>query len=369
MTVQQRVIIFINLQHEGDTWDFKREWHHDSVSLLHDIICMANLITDEVGLIIIGVDDENGYSICDVSSDPNRRDTMKLVTFLRDKRFAGGVRPMAHVEALNLGDKTVDVIVVEKSAHVPFYLTEDFKEKTNQNSTGKVVRANYIYTRVGDTNTPIDKSADPDKVEALWRKHFGIDLKPADKFMRFLADCESWKSLDGCRSWFYEPSPELTIVLDLDVSATGFEYFCLAAVNNKPFWYDATFLYYQTAIDHTRCVTLEEGSVFLAAPDFEMYRGEKFYYYVADSKKLLLNEFFCREYTDSSYRYVYGSLYEIVPIFESEQEKQDFFNWLKEQNLPKEPRHKYVECTPEYLNPGFKQSKILIEMIERFRIV
>lgn len=49
------------MKQEGSSWDFKREWHHDKGSLLHDIICMANLITDEDGIIIIGVDEEISF--------------------------------------------------------------------------------------------------------------------------------------------------------------------------------------------------------------------------------------------------------------------------------------------------------------------
>ena len=66
---------------EGESWDFKREWHHEKNSLLHDIICMSNLICEEDGIIIIGVDEENGFEIHDVSGDTNRRNTQQLVDF------------------------------------------------------------------------------------------------------------------------------------------------------------------------------------------------------------------------------------------------------------------------------------------------
>jgi len=365
MTIQQRVINYINLQHEGDSWDFKREWHHDTADLLHDIICMANLLVDDDGLIIIGVDEASGYSIRDVTSDANRRDTMEMVNFLRDKSFAGGIRPMAHVENLCLGGTTIDVIVVEKSSYVPFYLTQDFRGKAGNHPTGKVVRANYIYTRVGDANTPIDKSADPDKVVALWRKHFGLDLAPADKFGIFLRDYNNWESLDGCESWFYKPSPEFWIVSKRDESATCCEYYCLVGVNNKPAWYNFKLFYHQTAIAQIRCVTIEGASVFFAAPELEMPGKDPFYYYVAGSLNQLLNEFFYQRYTDSTYRFEYGRLNRIVPTFDSEQEKRDFFKWLEKQPFPSEP-----ENAIEWINvgyPGMKQAMILSEMLEKFR--
>lgn len=43
----------ISLRREGDSWDFKRQWHDkekEKSDLLHDIICMSNLVQDEDGL-------------------------------------------------------------------------------------------------------------------------------------------------------------------------------------------------------------------------------------------------------------------------------------------------------------------------------
>ena len=366
MTIQQRVIKYINLQHEGDSWDFKREWHHDTADLLHDVICMSNLLVEEEGLIIIGVDETSGYSVCDVVGDSHRRDTMEMVNFLRDKPFAGGARPMVHVEAVELGGKTIDVIVVEKSLHVPFYLVQDFRGQENNHPSGRTVRANFIYTRVGDTNTPIDKSADPDKVVALWRKRFGLDLTPADKFCLFLQDYDNWESLDGCESWFYAPSPEFRMISRRNESATAEEYYCLVGINCKPSWYDFELLYHQTVIARKRCVTIEGGIVFFAAPDFEMHSKDPYFFYVSGSLGQLLNEFLYRRYTDQSYRFEYGRLDTLVPTFASEREKQDFFDWLKDQKFPAEPCNAIDWIKADY--PGVKQAMILNEMLEQFRV-
>ena len=47
----------INLKQEGSYWDFKREWYKNNknADLLHDIICMANNLSNRDGYIIIGV--------------------------------------------------------------------------------------------------------------------------------------------------------------------------------------------------------------------------------------------------------------------------------------------------------------------------
>lgn len=69
---------------------------------------------------------------------------------------------MTHVESLEIEGKTIDIIVVEHSSNVPFYLTTRCQK----------LEAYHIYTRFGDSNTPVDKSADRDRVEKLWRKRF-----------------------------------------------------------------------------------------------------------------------------------------------------------------------------------------------------
>jgi len=96
LSFETEVRQLIGLQQEGEYWDFKKEWHQNKADLLHDIICMANNLSNQDGLIIIGVDEENDYSICDVINDPNRRKTQDIVSFLREKKFAGGIRPTAY---------------------------------------------------------------------------------------------------------------------------------------------------------------------------------------------------------------------------------------------------------------------------------
>ena len=95
----------ISLKQEGNYWDFKREWYSQDkkADLLHDIICMANNLVNRDAYIIIGVDEENDYSFSSVKSDPNRKNTQKLVDFLREKHFAGGVRPIVSVKNISFG--------------------------------------------------------------------------------------------------------------------------------------------------------------------------------------------------------------------------------------------------------------------------
>ena len=142
---KSEILDLILLKQEGSYWDFKREWYFQDkkADLLHDIICMANNLSNRDAYIIVGVDEENDYSFSSVKSDPNRKNTQQLVDFIREKHFAGGIRPIVSVESLDFGEIEIDVIVIHNSDATPFYLTENFQS----------VMPNNIYTRVMDSNT------------------------------------------------------------------------------------------------------------------------------------------------------------------------------------------------------------------------
>lgn len=54
------------------------------------------------------------------------------------------------------------VIKCKATKHVPYYLIERFGR----------IKDNTIYTRIGDTNIPRDRSATYNEIEKLWRIHF-----------------------------------------------------------------------------------------------------------------------------------------------------------------------------------------------------
>jgi len=175
---KQEIKNLIALGIEGNYWDFKEEWHSNNVCLLHDILCMANNLENRDSYIIIGVN--NNGIICGVP-DTNRKNQQNLIDVLKDKKFAGGIRPIVYVKTLDL-EKQIDVIIIKNSMNVPYYLTDDFQG---------IYKGN-IYTRVGDTNTPKTLTADVDKVEYLWRKRFGLDLSPLEKAIFLLRNPKNW---------------------------------------------------------------------------------------------------------------------------------------------------------------------------------
>lgn len=149
----------IRLQHEDFDIDFKREWYspEKKASMLHDILCLSNNIENKDAYLVIGVDDE--YNVVGVTEAIKSND---IIDYMKSKHFAGDHIPWLELKKLYYMYKTVYVIVCKSSKYVPFYLTEREQK----------VCDHRIYTRVGDTNTPVDKSASYADVERLWRIHF-----------------------------------------------------------------------------------------------------------------------------------------------------------------------------------------------------
>ena len=219
MELFEEIQRLIALGTEGEYWDFKELWHDNKASLLHDIICMANNQVGRDAYIIFGVSDSkspDGVKIKGVQ-EANRKDQQHLIDFLRNKKFAGGVRPSVYLQTLEIPDENgvcqqIDVVIVKDSLKTPFFIVENFRDKD------KEIRAGYIYTRIGDTNTAIDSIADLDKIEYLWRKRFGIDLSAVEKLLRLLDSPDDWI---GDLNWgdfkYHKYFPEFQIrIIDIE---------------------------------------------------------------------------------------------------------------------------------------------------------
>jgi hypothetical protein len=118
--------------------------------------------------------------------DPQRRSQQEFINQLKDKRFASDIRPSVELVPLSVQGHDVDVLIIKNTPDTPYSLTQDYRDEK------RVVRANYIYTRVRDTNTDIAKSADVNLVERLWRKRFGIDKPVNVRYRILLSNPDDW---------------------------------------------------------------------------------------------------------------------------------------------------------------------------------
>lgn len=371
MTLKEEITYLVSLEQEGGYWDFKKQWYDNKTSLLHDIICMANNLHNRNAYIIIGIDEEDNFAVVDVKADPNRRNTQNMVTFLRDKKFAGGTRPLIHVEQVSLSGEDVDVIVIENSGNTPFYLTDHFEG----------VRANHIYTRIMDTNTPIDKSADINNIEYLWRKRFHIDEMPIDQFSHFLKDPDDWETIQGLdMGYFYKYAPEYTLLCESD-DRNGYEYYIFGQVDTRPSWWMITLKYHQTAIAQYLGVALDGGRSFAVVPEraFALHDGiSGFGYYIRDDLRHRILRFYHKKETVDEYSYI--RYMDAVVTFQSEYEFERFALYVKsnmsryaelyaeqgDEGLPLFPDLEHLNM--DVFKKTYRDTLVMKRMLEEFRM-
>ncbi len=371
---REEILRLIALRQEGEYWDFKKEWHKSKPDLLHDIICMANNLSNHDGLIIIGVDEETDYSICDVANDQNRKKTQDIVAFLREKKFAGGIRPTAYVQPLSLNQTTIDIIVVCNDRNTPYFLTESYQG----------VFANNIYARIMDTNTPKNASADINVIERLWKKRFGIDATALDRALLFLQNhCEWIDSDDGKK--FYKYAPEFTLEdIQAEDGRNVYEFYLFNQRDSRPRWYDINIYYHQTLLYSLGGVALDGGRCFTSTPQTDgIYLCKEsphhwdvsYKYFVKGSIEYIVHLFYITDDLDEELT-ARQKFLECVLIFESEFERTKFKNFVKA-NYEKydidafRDRLPYFPDLKGYIMDAFKkdylQSQLLQRMLKDFR--
>lgn len=380
MVELEEILELMNLRQEGGHWDFKKEWYKSDnkgkQDLLHDIICMSNNLDSRDAFIIIGVNEDDNYNLRDVSEDNGRKNTQNIVDFLKDKKFAGGLRPTVYVKSYQISGKTIDVIVILNDNNTPYYLTDNFQG----------IRANYIYTRIQDTNTPIDRSADIDKVEFLWRKRLGLTQTVLERFEIYLEDYENWNDGPyGEMQKYYKYFPEFTIeYMSAKDGRDGYEYYLFSQTDSSPHWYDIQFKYHQTLLKELLGVALDGGRYFTPCPEIAGITLDKtknynwdfsYRYFTKGTFKYKLNEFF---YLQESFSEEYSRMefFEVVLLFETENERMEFEkfvrrNWDKRDmylnnvympRIPNLPNYKEGAFIEEYEN-----ALVLNKMLSEFR--
>jgi hypothetical protein len=375
MVKQEVILELINLRQEGGYWDFKKEWYKSDnkgkQDLLHDIICMSNNLDSRDAFIIIGVNEDDNYNLRDVSEDNGRKNTQNIVDFLKDKKFAGGLRPTVYVKSYQISGKTIDVIVILNDNNTPYYLTDNFQG----------IRANYIYTRIQDTNTPIDRSADIDKVEFLWRKRLGLTQTVLERFEIYLEDYENWNDGPyGEMQKYYKYFPEFTIeYMSAKDGRDGYEYYLFSQTDSSPHWYDIQFKYHQTLLKELLGVALDGGRYFTPCPEIAGITLDKtknynwdfsYRYFTKGTFKYKINEFF---YLQESFSEEYSRMdfFEVVLLFETENERMEFEkfvrrNWDKRDMYLNNVYMPHIPNLPNY-KEEYENALVLNKMLSEFR--
>lgn len=189
-------------QTESESLDFKRQFHHNNIEMLHDIICLANSYTETDRHLVFGVTDDR--TVVGVQSDANRKKNADVQDLLRQSNF--NRIPSISLQTSRYGPGIeIDILIIRNRPDKPFFLTKD---KTFQ---GKTIRAGVIYTRLGDTNIPLQESATEAQIELMWRERFGLGLPPLERMRLLLDDVKDWVSINEDTQLYHKQFPEFTV--------------------------------------------------------------------------------------------------------------------------------------------------------------
>lgn len=301
MNLESKIISLINSKREGDYWDFKREPHENNASLLHDIICLSNSLHRGKRFLIFGVSDPNeGANVIGLTSEQDGRKTqVQFIDFLRTKPFAGDCRPEIELHTLEIETKKIDVLVIFDNPVKPYYLTNDYKIRD------KNVRANFIYSRTNDTNTPIDKSSDIGIIEKMWKQRFGLDISPLERMKLLLMQPQCWVKDIGNKSYAYhEQFPEFRIEFSELNSIT--ENYSYLYANPDTHLGDATFKYHSTTLFELKYLTIDGMHKYIGAPDVRMVDKHKYdicyFYFILNNMNGIFHSFLNDGSIDTSSR-------------------------------------------------------------------
>ncbi|WP_249660321.1 helix-turn-helix domain-containing protein [Lysinibacillus fusiformis] len=359
----------ISLRQEGSYWDFKKEWYsgEKKSDLLHDIICMANNLDYKDAYIIIGIDEENEHQVNSVVDDKNRKSTQMLVDFLREKKFSGGIRPIVYVETISINNGEIDVIIVKNTSNTPYYLDERYRG----------VFANNIYTRVMDTNTPKEKSADIHHVEYLWKKRFRLISTPLERVKYYLEKKDEWEGSpsDEASIKYHKFFPEFTIEHNPDDFRNGYEFYLFNQTDASPRWYDIRIYYHQTLLFTTGGASLDGGRYFTSTPFTDgisltsrLSWDISFKYFIKDSIEYTIHEFYFNPDGDeasSSHR----RFMECMLVFDSKDEKEEFKRYVVSvwEDYQKDSHNIWTPYIPEIKNlktEVFKEQYINVQILK-----
>ena len=326
---------------EGEYWDFKEkpyffegqskeEKNKKKNDLLHDIICMANNLSNREAYIIMGIQDKP-VKITGVKQFSKKWTQENYQDFLQNLTWAGDMIPTVEFRTINNGD--LDVLIIKKSNRVPFYITKKYSK----------VRENRIYVRKGSKNTAIDSQTEISDIEKLFEYRFGLTPFPKERVINYITDHDHWIEMKGnyeTRSWYYEKFPEYTMELVDDPQNDELKapVYALIQFNARTTWQILRLKYHQTIllefsshyIDEYRGISVQPKYNFLKLSDRmnDIKFPSMYYYYLSNSVEIelmyLLKELM--QHDGEAWRRHLS----LIPVFDDDEERNIIEKYVEE---------------------------------------
>ncbi len=274
---------------ESEWLDFKEFFYSNNADLVHDILCMANVLQEESRFIVIGV--SNDKSRIGLQPGTIYKTQADISQLLRSAQINRMPTIILHKEDLQNG-KFLLGIEIKNRLDKPYFLLKEYMDQ------GKRVRQGAIYTRITDSNTPIDSTTPDHIVENMYRQRFGLQLKPKERFFKIISEVENWAHEDdnGLSIFRYEPDPSYYIEEVYQEDLKKFqEPWTFLFPDPNAFRYEYKVCYQWTKLMSYFDISCDGGRGCVAMPEiFSIYDQQKVHhraFYLVDGQpKTLIND-------------------------------------------------------------------------------
>ena len=187
--------------------DFKQELKlsDSKIDLLHDILCLSNVLYDGDRYLIYGVVDKT-WELKGLSEEQELKSS-DIHDFIRSQVW--NRMPLIAVDHVCIEGRKFGFIVVADTPTKPHYLRKAYR---------KTIPAGAIYTRHGDTNTPYKcdrapKCVEDHELELMFRERFGLGKSLQERLELLLSQTKKWGEFQDqeISGYFHEDFPEYQI--------------------------------------------------------------------------------------------------------------------------------------------------------------
>lgn len=321
--LEERVEYFISRRCETEQWDFKQEWHKEIADIMKDIICFANTVHDKDCYLVFGISDD--YQV--VGMTEPRRKQADIIDTLNNLHFAGDILPKIELQTIYIAGKEIDVLIIKNINLTPIYLKKQY---------GKM-KPGCIYTRVGDKNTPDNGNSEYYEIEMLWKKRLGLTKPPLEFIYDSLRDKLNWSDCDSDYYHIYKPEYVIHKYSE-DEEYSEFrikdEFYSYSQTNESTSFMMLDIVANGTVLESYQIVCLDGGRLEIPVPEWS-YIPQSFHtsdkirykYYTKNSKRHTLLPFMY-DPENGDERYAFNHLMNVVLIFESEEERENFEGYI-----------------------------------------
>ena len=371
-------------RHEGDYWDYKREWppSEENTDLVKDIICFANTTHSRDCFIIYGAEDD-GKPYKMQNKRRNQNELTDLLT--HSPMWAGCNHPSASVETIQIKENVYDVIIIYNSDRTPFYLQKDYvpeikypsnatqeeKREIDARKQKKTLHKGIIYARSEDSSTSFGGMANPYTIEQLWRKRFHLLQPLYSQFIEEMRLIDNWQSTEG-EKYHNIYRPEFTFQYrDEEPPQTFDEFYVRLFPDTKAYRRVYTCNYYGTVLREVYIVSIDGGRWQIPYPHFSLFCNQRYFYLIEESDDMVIYDFLNSQNTNNPNSYL-QSLTKYVPLFIDETEHSTFEQWLqKHQDEFESEKSKLKSKCASHNDVYFKHEEALGErisnMLKQFR--